>query len=433
MKKADIQQLGIDRFDYLLPDEKIAKYPLPERDASKLLLYNNDPISDSISDSLSFDTISFDRFNALPDYLPSGSLLLFNNTRVIHARLIFRKSTGARIEVFCLSPHEPEDYAVNFQQRQGCSWNCMLGNARRWKDEPLSLVIPMGDRKVVLSARKEGMEGDDTIVAFSWDDSDFSFSELLEAAGKLPIPPYLNRHAEASDDETYQTVYSRVEGSVAAPTAGLHFTPRLMERIRAKGIETAEVTLHVGAGTFKPVKSATMGAHDMHTEFISVPRKTIEKLLHHQGKLIVVGTTSMRTVESLYYLGKKLYGSSNHSLNRVSCPDWGSRPLSVDQWEPYDETEPISPDKALEALLLYLERTGEERLNAATRLMIAPGYSFHYPDALITNFHQPRSTLLLLVAAFIGEEWKNVYRFAIEHDFRFLSYGDSSLLWKKPK
>lgn len=410
MKKADIQQLPIKRFNYELPEEKIAKYPLPNRDASKLLVYDG-------------TRLATDQFHSLPHHLPSGSLLIFNNTRVIHARLIFQKATGARVEVFCLSPHDPFDYTVSFQQHSRCSWACMIGNARRWKDETLTMQIPMGEQEVTLRATKEGTIHHDTVVSFEWSDNRFTFSELLDAAGNLPIPPYLNRPAEKDDDETYQTVYSRVEGSVAAPTAGLHFTPDLMKELQEKGIGTAEVTLHVGAGTFKPVKSETMAAHEMHTEFISVSRETIQAILNRPGKLVVVGTTSARTVESLYYLGKKLH----------THPNIDPYHLSVDQWEPYDETVPIAPDAALKAILNHLDQTGKERLTANTRLMIAPGYRFHYPDALITNFHQPQSTLLLLVSAFIGEAWEEVYRYALENDFRFLSYGDSSLLWKNPK
>lgn len=410
MKKADIQQLPIARFDYLLPDEKIAKYPLRDRDESKLLLYQG-------------DRISVDRFAGLGDHLPPDSLLVFNNTKVIHARLIFQKATGARIEVFCLSPREPGDYVRNFQQRQRCTWNCLIGNARRWKQETLEMEIPLERGMVTLRADKVGTTGGEEVVAFSWNNERVTFSELLDAAGKLPIPPYLNRPAEASDDETYQTVYSRVEGSVAAPTAGLHFTPGLMDRLRHKGIKTAEVTLHVGAGTFKPVKAPTMEAHEMHTEFISIPLTTIQTLYDHPGKVVAVGTTSARTIESLYYIGKKLNEQ----------PDFSPSLFNVEQWEPYDESSPIAPKQALEAILRYLDRTGEQRLTAATRLMIAPGYRFHFPDALITNFHQPQSTLLLLVSAFVGDEWRTIYRFALENDFRFLSYGDGSLLWKNHK
>ncbi len=323
MKQENIRQLHISDYTYSLPDEKIAKYPLPQRDASKLLIYEDAQIRTA-------------QFADLPEILPAGSLLLFNNTRVIHARLLFRKETGAQIEIFCLSPHSPADYAVNFQQRGCCSWHCMVGNAKRWKGEPLQMQIPVNGRLIRLNAEKATVTENDTVVQFSWDhENEFTFSELLEHAGKLPIPPYLNRPSEEKDDETYQTVYSRTEGSVAAPTAGLHFTPEVMAQLRNKGIHTAEVTLHVGAGTFKPVKSETMSGHEMHTEFISVPRETIEQLLHHTGKVIVVGTTSMRTVESLYYIGRKL-----HALPH-------QHDLTVRQWEPYDGMPEITPQQAL--------------------------------------------------------------------------------------
>lgn len=408
MQKEKICQLQISQYNYHLPDDRIAKYPLQQRDASKLLLYNGSQIS------------TF-RFGELPELLPEGSLLLFNNTRVIHARLLFQKETGARIEVFCLSPHYPTEYVVNFQQRRQCSWNCMIGNARRWKGEPLQMQIPVNKGIVGLKVEKAGVtDSNDTVVQFSWDSEEFTFSELLEIAGKLPIPPYLNRPSEAKDDETYQTVYSRSEGSVAAPTAGLHFTEGVMDQLRQKGIRTAEVTLHVGAGTFKPVKSETIADHEMHTEFISVPKETIEQLLHHSGKVVVVGTTSMRTVESLYYIGKKL------GVN----PGISGHELGVKQWEPYDGTPEIAPRQALRNILRYLEETGQQRLISSTQLMIAPGYEFHFPDAVITNFHQPQSTLLLLISAFVGDDWHEIYDYALENDYRFLSYGDSSLLWK---
>ncbi|SFK65942.1 S-adenosylmethionine:tRNA ribosyltransferase-isomerase [Porphyromonadaceae bacterium KH3CP3RA] len=402
------RQLQISQYNYHLPDDRIAKYPLQQRDASKLLLYSGLQIS------------TF-RFSELPELLPEGSLLLFNNTRVIHARLLFQKETGAQIEVFCLSPHYPTDYVVNFQQRRQCSWNCMIGNARRWKGEPLQMQIPVNKGIVGLKVEKAGVtDSNDTVVQFSWDNEEFTFSELLEIAGKLPIPPYLNRPSEAKDDETYQTVYSRFEGSVAAPTAGLHFTEGMMEQLRQKGIRTAEVTLHVGAGTFKPVKSETIADHEMHTEFISVPKETIEQLLHHSGKVVAVGTTSMRTVESLYYIGKKL------GVN----PGVSGHELDVKQWEPYDGTPDIAPRQALHNILRYLEETGQQRLISSTQLMIVPGYEFHFPNAIITNFHQPQSTLLLLISAFVGDDWHKIYDYALENDYRFLSYGDSSLLWK---
>ncbi len=410
MKKDDIGALRISRFNYHLPDEKIAKYPLPQRDNSKLLHYHDAQLTSFM-------------FNDLPDLLPHESLLLFNNTRVIHARLLFRKETGAQIEVFCLSPHEPADYAVNFQQRKQCAWNCMIGNAKRWKEEPLYMEIPYEGAVITLQAVKKDTRCGESVVSFSWDHADVTFSELLEHAGKLPIPPYLNRPSEARDDETYQTVYSRVEGSVAAPTAGLHFTPLVMEQLRERGMDTTEVTLHVGAGTFLPVKSDTIAGHVMHTEFISISRETVEKMLLNKSKLIVVGTTSLRTVESLYYIGKKLHVH----------PDATSQELGVKQWEPYEEPDPIPPAQALQNILDYLDRHQQERLITDTQIIIAPGYQFHYADAIITNFHQPQSTLLLLIAAFVGDDWQKIYDYALEHNYRFLSYGDSSLLWKKNK
>ncbi len=416
MKKGDIRNIKISDFTYTLPDEKIAKYPLPERDSSRLLIYKDSQIAGS-------------EFSLLPEHLPENSLLIFNNTRVIHARLHFRKVSGAIIEIFCLSPYEPEDYVINFQQRGECSWTCMIGNARKWKDEVLSMEIDINGVGVTINAQKvpesdkSTKNNSDVTVKFTWDNESFTFSELLEAAGKLPIPPYLNRPAEEKDDETYQTLYSQVEGSVAAPTAGLHFTPDVMDRLASKGIQTAEVTLHVGAGTFKPVKSEVIAGHEMHTEFISVPKETIEKIINHTGDLIVVGTTSMRTVESLYYIGKKL----RDNIDIESCN------LSVNQWDPYEEEESVDPFIALRFILDYLEQTGQDQLISATSLMIVPGYTFHYPDAMITNFHQPQSTLLLLVSAFAGDDWQNIYEYALNNNFRFLSYGDSSLLWKNIK
>ena len=411
MKKDDIGKLRISRFNYHLPDEKIAKHPLSQRDRSKLLQYRDGVLSSCT-------------FNELPALLPEESLLLFNNTRVIHARLQFHKETGAQIEIFCLSPHEPADYAMSFQQRQQCSWNCMIGNAKRWKEEPLLMEVPCRGGVVTLKAEKKAAKGEEWVVLFSWDRNDLTFSEMLELAGKLPIPPYLNRSADAKDDETYQTVYSRIDGSVAAPTAGLHFTPRVMEDLHNRGIVAAEVTLHVGAGTFRPVKSNTIAGHAMHTEFITVERETIEKLLNNRGKLIVVGTTSLRTVESLYYIGRKLYFH----------PEAAAQELSVKQWEPYDEAgDTVSPMQALQEILSYLNRQGQERLIADTQIIIVPGYRFHYVDAIVTNFHQPQSTLLLLIAAFVGDDWESIYDYAMHHDYRFLSYGDSSILWKKPK
>lgn len=407
MKKCDVEKIRIADYNYTLPDEKIAKYPLQKRDASKLLLFENNKIS----------TV---HFSGIAAQIPEDSLMIFNDTRVIHARLIFEKNTGAFIEVFCLSPHAPKDYSINFQQRATCSWCCMIGNAKRWKDDVLQMQVSIEGEEVLLSAKKTVKTGSNVIVEFSWNNPDFTFSELLEVAGKLPIPPYLNRASEAKDDETYQTVYSAVEGSVAAPTAGLHFTPEVMESLRKKGVKPAHVTLHVGAGTFKPVKSETIGNHDMHTEFISVPRETVQALYENENSLIVVGTTSMRTVESLYYVGKKI----------LQQPDIDPAELVVFQWEPYDEENPILSKLALKSIIDYLDKNSLDQLLALTQIMIVPGYEFHYPQALITNFHQPQSTLLLLIASFIGENWLQVYEYALQNDYRFLSYGDSSLLWK---
>jgi len=409
MKRKEIEQLHITDYDYPLPDERIAKYPLEKRDASKLLLYDDGIISESI-------------FSNLADYIPSESLMIFNNTRVIHARLLFRKETGAQIEVFCLSPADPEDYAMNFASKQYCSWHCMIGNAKRWKDDILTMKIENGGNGILtLSAEKIAVTDKDTTVRFSWNDDTLSFSEILEIAGKLPIPPYLNRPAETKDDETYQTVYSRIEGSVAAPTAGLHFTDDVMTSLRHKGIATAEVTLHVGAGTFRPVKSETIGEHEMHTEFISVPKETIKAIYENKHPLVVVGTTSMRTIESLYYIGAKL------TINPVAMP----HELFVSQWEPYENfLHDIEARQSLKNILDYLDRNDADHLISATQIMIVPGFRFHYADALITNFHQPQSTLLLLISAFVDDNWRVIYDYALRSDFRFLSYGDSSLLWR---
>lgn len=403
MKKNEPSQIQISDFQYTLPDEKIAKYPLARRDASKLLLYDG-------------GCISTERFSDLDRFLPADTLLVFNNTRVVHARLLFRKQTGAVIEVFCLSPCSPSDYVLNFQQRSQCSWHCMVGNAKRWRGGELEMTVGA----TVLKARLAEKNDDGAVVEFSWDNTDYTFSELLEQAGKLPIPPYLNRASEAKDDETYQTVYSRVEGSVAAPTAGLHFTDAVLDKLRKKGVRTADVTLHVGAGTFRPVKSETIGGHAMHTEFFVVSRQTIQAMLDNGGKLVAVGTTSVRTIESLYYIGKKI------AANPYIAP----HELAVEQWEPYDGAVPdILPREALRHILDYLDRTGQEQLLSATRIIIVPGYRFRYADGLVTNFHQPESTLLLLVSAFVGDDWRKIYDYALQNNYRFLSYGDGSLLW----
>lgn len=400
------QDIRVEEFDYPLPDERIAKFPLAKRDESKLLLYKNGVIGET-------------QFKHITDHLPAGSLMVFNNTRVIQARLLFQKQTGARIEVFCLEPVAPHDYALIFQQTERCSWNCLVGNLKKWKEGPLMRTVVMGEDEVTLQAIKKESHGDSHIIEFSWNNPRYSFADLLEAAGILPIPPYLHRETEKSDLQTYQTVYSKIKGSVAAPTAGLHFTPEVLADIDAHGIGREEVTLHVGAGTFKPVKSDTLQGHEMHTEFISVRRSSIERIQQNLGKIIAVGTTSVRTLESLYYIGVTL----------SKMPNATSEELVVKQWIPYDEANnTLSTYDALQQILDYLDRQQADRLVTATQIIIAPGYTFKVVRGIVTNFHQPKSTLILLISAFVKGNWKPIYRYALEHDFRFLSYGDSSLL-----
>lgn len=400
------RQIRIEDYNYSLPDDRIAKFPCPKRDESKLLLYRNGEIGESI-------------FKHIADYLPAGSLMVFNNTRVIQARLLFQKDTGARIEIFCLEPARPHDYALIFQQTERCSWTCLVGNLKKWKTGKLSRTVLIGDTLVTLEAERKETKGDSHLIEFSWDHPDFIFADLLDAAGVLPIPPYLHRETEKSDLSTYQTVYSKIKGSVAAPTAGLHFTPEVLADIDARGIGREEVTLHVGAGTFKPVKSETIEGHEMHTEFISVSRRSIERIRENPGRIIAVGTTSVRTLESLYYIGVKL----------AARPDATSEELVVSQWMPYEEANNRIPaDEALQHILDYLDRHGSDRLVTATQIIIAPGYTFHIVGGIVTNFHQPQSTLLLLISAFVKGNWQSIYSYALSHDFRFLSYGDSSLL-----
>lgn len=400
------QQIRIEEYDYPLPDERIAKFPLAKRDESKLLLYKDGQVSESV-------------FKHIADYLPAGSLLVYNNTRVIQARLLFQKATGARIEVFCLEPAEPHDYALIFQQTERCSWICLVGNLKKWKDGLLTKKVTIQGEEVILSAEKKESHGDSHRIEFTWDNPKYTFADLLDAAGVLPIPPYLHRETEKSDLVTYQTVYSKIKGSVAAPTAGLHFTPEVLADVDAHGIGREEVTLHVGAGTFKPVKSETIEGHEMHTEFISVRRSSIERIQKNLGKIIAVGTTSVRTLESLYYIGVKL----------TSHPDATSEELVVNQWMPYEaENNRIPVAEALQHILDYLDRHQADKLVTATQIIIAPGYEFKIVRGIITNFHQPKSTLLLLISAFVKGNWRTIYDYALSHDFRFLSYGDSSLL-----
>ena len=408
--------LLIESYNYELPDERIAKYPLTERDASKLLVYKNGKISES-------------RFSELAEVLPEGCLLVYNNTRVIHARLVFYKSTGARIEVFCLEPVTPSDYALSLSSAEGCEWKCLVGNLKKWKAGKLTRHIELNGRTIIFSAEKISTSQNTHRIRFEWDDSRISFSEILECIGELPIPPYLNRDTEASDEQTYQTVYSKVEGSVAAPTAGLHFTDAVFESLRKKHIELEELTLHVGAGTFQPVKAEDVSAHIMHTETIAVPLKTIRHIRKNLGNIIAVGTTSVRTLESLYYVGCGPLSLRDFPLKEENSTREVGVEVRVGQWEPYSLPEnPISANEALQNIIDYLEENGLDTLHAETQILIKPGFRFRVINGMITNFHQPKSTLLLLVSAFAGKDWKQIYDFALENDFRFLSYGDSSVL-----
>lgn len=401
----DTKHIKISEYNYPLPDERIAKFPLAVRDQSKLLVYRHGEVSE-------------DTFTALPEYLEQGELMVFNNTKVIQARLHFRKETGALIEVFCLEPIQPNDYVLSFQQTQKCSWLCMIGNLKKWKEGALSRVVDVKGKQVTLTATRGECRGTSHWIDFEWNDDSITFADLLEAVGELPIPPYLNRDTQESDKETYQTVYSKIKGSVAAPTAGLHFTERVLKALDAHGIDREELTLHVGAGTFKPVKSEEIEGHEMHTEYISVNKQTIEKLIAHEGCAIAVGTTSVRTLESLYYIGVVI------SRN----PDANQEELHVQQWMPYEENNGISTIQALQYILDYLNRHHMEALHTSTQIIIAPGYEYKIVKKIVTNFHQPQSTLLLLVSAFVKGDWRKIYNYALGHDFRFLSYGDSSLL-----
>lgn len=403
----DTKHIQIKDFNYNLPDERIAKFPLAKRDNSKLLLYRHGEVTEDV-------------FHNIAQYLPKGALMVFNNTKVIQARLHFRKETGALIEVFLLEPYMPADYEQMFQTTGHCSWLCMIGNLKKWKEGSLKRTFDVKGKEVTLVAERKEDVHKSYRVDFSWDASDVSWAELLDAVGELPIPPYLNRETQESDKTTYQTVYSKIKGSVAAPTAGLHFTPEVLADIDRHGIDREELTLHVGAGTFKPVKSEEIQDHEMHTEYICVHRQTLEKLIRHEAKAIAVGTTSVRTLESLYYIGVKL----------EKTLDISEEELHVRQWEPYENAvaKPITPLKAIENILAYLDKHGLSALHASTQIIIAPGYEYNIVKMLVTNFHQPQSTLLLLVSAFLHGDWRKIYDYALAHDFRFLSYGDSSLL-----
>lgn len=405
MEKKDTKHIKISEFNYPLPDERIAKFPLSKRDQSKLLVYRRGEVSE-------------DRFTSLPNYLEAGEMMVFNNTKVIQARLHFRKETGALIEVFCLEPIAPNDYVLSFQQTHQCAWLCMIGNLKKWKEGTLKRTIQVKGKNVTLCATRGECRGTSHWVDFSWDDDSLTFADVLEAVGELPIPPYLNRETQESDKRTYQTVYSKIKGSVAAPTAGLHFTEKVLKALDDKGIDREELTLHVGAGTFKPVKSEEIEGHEMHTEYISVNKRTIQKLIAHGGQTVAVGTTSVRTLESLYYIGILL--SQN--------PDANQEELHIKQWMPYENTLMLSAVESLQHILDYMDRHSLDALHTSTQIIIAPGYEYKIVKKIVTNFHQPQSTLLLLVSAFVKGDWRKIYDYALAHDFRFLSYGDSSLL-----
>lgn len=396
------KNIQISDFDYPLPEERIAKFPLAQRDQSKLLYYHDGAISES-------------QFFHIPELLPQNSLLVFNDTKVIHARLFFPKPTGSIIEVFCLEPFEMP-VSQCFDQREHCSWKCFVGNNKKWKEPTLSREIMIDGVNVTLSVQRRAAIGNAWIIDFSWT-GEVSFAHIIDAAGVIPLPPYLNREAVSSDNERYQTVYARLQGSVAAPTAGLHFTPEVFDALKEKHIDTDFITLHVGAGTFKPVNTPTIGEHEMHVEKIEIARNNIKCILDHMGQPIIpVGTTSVRTIESVYWFGVKLSRTPD-----LEC-------MSVLQWDPYELAESAIPaTDAYRNVLSWMDRQGIEYLEGDTQLMIAPGYRYHVISGLITNFHQPKSTLLLLVSALIGDAWRDCYQYALDHGFRFLSYGDSCL------
>ena len=411
----DPRHIRISDYNYPLPDERIAKFPMVQRDHSKLLVYRKGEVGEDV-------------FYNLPDYLPDGALMVFNNTKVIQARMHFRKKRkeesgewreGALIEVFLLEPAEPSDYELMFQTTGHCAWYCLVGNLKKWKEGPLTRELRTKNSELTVTATRGPIHGTSHRIDFTWD-APVSFAEIIDAIGELPIPPYLNRETQESDKTTYQTVYSKIKGSVAAPTAGLHFTPEVLQAIDAHGIDREELTLHVGAGTFKPVKSEEIEGHEMHSEYISVRRETIQKLIAHKASAIAVGTTSVRTLESLYYMGLKV----------LRHPDLTEDQLHVSQWEPYGEVKSgeVKSEESLQALFVWMVARRLEVLHSSTQIIIAPGYDYKIVKMLVTNFHQPQSTLLLLVSAFVKGDWRRIYDYALSHDFRFLSYGDSSLL-----
>lgn len=404
------EEVNIRNFHYELPDEKIARFPLEQRDLSKLLVYKNEEIETSI-------------YRNLHDHLPANSLLIFNDTKVVEARLIFQKESGGQIEIFCLEPSDKyADITTAMLTKGEVYWKCLVGGAKKWKSGLLQKTIKYQNHIFILQAEKIEQRNDYFTIRFSWNEVERSFAEVLHLAGVIPLPPYLKRVAEESDQIRYQTIYAHVEGSVAAPTAGLHFTEDLLEKIESKGIQKKFVTLHVGAGTFKPVTSEKLQDHEMHAEFIDVSIELIESLIHHTGPIIPVGTTSLRTIETLYWMGIKCANMSNATLSNIS----------IQQWDAYDYNNmAYSKNQALQFLVDWMKKQQIERVICKTQLLIAPGYELKVADAIITNFHQPQSTLLLLIHAFVGENWKKIYTYALENNFRFLSYGDGSLLWKQ--
>ena len=399
------KDIKISDYTYNLPDERIAKYPLTERDKSKLLIRQN-------------GTIKQDFFENCANYLPEDAQLVFNNTRVIHARLFFYKETGAKIEIFCLEPVEPADYQVAFQETEEVTWKCMVGNSKKWKEGFLSQTFEIDGKVIELTAAKIAQEGNSFHIRFVWNGG-VHFSEIIEHIGQLPIPPYLNRDTEESDEESYQTVYAKIDGSVAAPTAGLHFTDPVIAQLANKNITTNEITLHVGAGTFQPVKSETIEGHTMHHEQVIIPINILRSFLENPKNIIAVGTTSVRSLESLYWIGLQLEEKRFDPFH----PE-------VKQWEPYENEAKISLEKALQNIIYFLAENGEKAIRFSTQIIILPGYNFKLISGMFTNFHQPQSTLLLLISAFLGNKWKEVYDYALANDFRFLSYGDSNLYLK---
>jgi S-adenosylmethionine:tRNA ribosyltransferase-isomerase len=400
-------KINIEDYNYNLPEERIAQYPVKERDSSKLLVYRGGKISK-------------DKFRNIHRYLPEDTLLVFNNTRVIRARLLFKKETGATIEILCLEPLVPFEYEQSFSSLSPVEWKCIVGNLKKWKNGTLTSVFDFKGKQFKLYAEKIKPEGEAWRIRFRWSAKDISFGEVTDVAGHIPLPPYVKREDENKDNVWYQTVYSRIKGSVAAPTAGLHFTEKVLNNIRNKGIKSAELTLHIGAGTFQPVKANDISQHAMHCEHFIISKSVLKTLIFFQGKIIAVGTTSVRTLESLYWLGVKV----------IRNPSFDESELLIEQWEPYTRVSEVSLEESFKALLEFMKKRKTASLNGATKIMIIPGYKFRVIDGMITNFHQPKSTLLLLISAWVGNDWKVIYNFAFDNNFRFLSYGDCSLLLK---